>query len=506
MSEETRENQVETVNPYLAEETVKQDTDSANSEPVNEEPVAGKPQEPKKKDTAAKVVIRLIAAAAVILIAVLIIVFSGVLKSEKKIVEEALKETFAESGDYIETAWSMEEFEGMFEEETQTVEAEFSLPEGVGLDMIVQQDGEVCGFYIDASMAGSSVIAMEAYLDDSVLVFALPDMLDYAFTINRETLSDDIWNLVDMGMFTEEDAEMFIALNEGQQESEISEETLTALAQDIIVSCTEFYNNCTVEKTEEKELYVDGEDRKCKGYSLVVEYTKLADLLDEILTAFEENEEIIAFLESYMQTEYEYEDVDIYEAFDELREEIDTLREDEERQITVDFYVYDGKIAQIYCEVDEDNSFEWNIEGGSFPLENTNMLITVDDEEIELIREGSDEDGEYRAEYTMLDEYGYELVLDIRYNKEDKAIEIDFLEDGYSIMFIAGSIEKEDDTAIAVSIDTLEIDEEEILSGDITISNECDEITVPAGEELDVLTMSEDDWNTVLEELIMSMY
>lgn len=547
MFDETKENQEhitdgtqpaqEPVNPYLAKEPVitpveetvqmgEQNVYQSQEQPVqqnvyqsqeqptqqnnqqswdqlmNSSSVSTDASKPKKKNGAVIAIVVMAVLAVILLVAVIAVIAFGSFGNKKKEVAEALAATFKESGDYMNDAWDSEQFEGMFEGKEITVIADMEMPDGIGVEMTMQQTEDATAFYADGSMAGSSIIEMEGYVDDKTIVFAVPNMLDYAFTIDRETMDEDIWNLVDIGLLDEETVELLIEANEGQQEAELSEETLDEIGKEMLVVWTEYFAKTEMEKGEEKELTYNGEDVDCEGYVLVTNYGDAADLMDELLNIVEENDELMAYLEALLSTEYD--DVDMEEEIADLRDDIEDIRDDAEEKLAVEFYLYDGKVAQIYCD-DNGSTIEWNIEGGSFPLENTNIVFEGEYEEFEIIREGEMRDDEYRAAYTFVDEYDDEYVLDVRYTKETGELEFEILEYGYSLIFFAGSIEKTADDEVTLNIDTIEVDEEEIMSGEIIMVDGCGELQIPDGEELDLLNLTEDEWYDLVDELAFAL-
>lgn len=485
---ETTETQ-DAVNPYLSKE-------ETATEPVKEE---------QKKKSPLKVVIPIVIAA-VVLIGILAAVFAGAFGNKKKILEKALVDTFKESGEYLAAEWKLEQYKGMFADETMTVDMELSLPEGIGVNMTVQQDEKTVGMYGEATMSGMTLLELEGYLDETSMMFSLPGMLDYVFTVNRETLEEDIFNLVDMEILDEATAEEIIALNKGEIErSGLSEEETEALVKEITKAWKTLYDKCGVDKIDEKEVNVNGDGVKAKGYKVTTNIKDIADALDATISAYENSEEMSKMLENTLMNQG-YEDYSLKEAYDEIYAGIDELRKEEEDVIEIKFYLYDGKVAQIYGEnKDAAVSFKWDIRGGNFPLENTTIFCGDEIDYFEISRTGSVEKGEYRAQYDIDNGYS-KVAVALHYTPENGTFSFELSEDEYSIFYLEGSMEKENDATVVISIDSLEIEQEQIMSGDITVSEDCGKIVKPDGEEKNVLLMSKEDWEAVIWELAMSMY
>lgn len=489
MFDESKENQNPIENPYLA------------GEPQQENNFSPIPEEPEKKSSN-KVVIGVIAGAVVLFLAIiLVLVFGGLFKNDKQTVMTALKDTFKESGEYISDVWEFEEYEGMFEEGVYTLDAQFDLPDGVGVDMVVQSGEDVYGIYVDGSIAGSSMIEMEIYSDEEEIVISLPDMLDYMLTINRATMADDIQNMVNAGILDQETADELVALNEGEEEIEDGR-SYQELQEQIIETFVTFWEECEVKKGDSKKLTVNDKEVNCKGYVMVVTKENLTGFVKNLKAAYQDHEEDVeVLLELYAMYDLD----ELYEDFDVIIEGCEELEKDFE----LEFYLYDGVVAQIYMDTDEDIYFEWDMEGGNFPLENTRIILgDRENGDFVFSRTGSDKT-KYQVKYEMGDEDDA-FAFEVKYSRDKGSFTMEFTENSYgdeeSVMYVKGSLEKTGKSELALSIDSLEIEEEMILSGDIVIEDTCDEIKRPGGEEKELFRMTEEELEDMLWDIVMSMY
>lgn len=492
-------NENQNVNPYMAGEAGVQP--GVPVSPVSEEP---------QKKSSNKVIIGVIAAiVALLLIVVLVVIFGGLLQDDKKTVTDAVKDTFIESSDYIKDAWGIEQYEGMFKKAVYTVDAQLDLPDGMGIDMVLQSNMDVCGVYVDGSLAGSTFMTIQMYADDKEIAAALPGMVDYVFTINRETMADDIQNFVDMGFLDQESADEIVAFNEENEEKLFSDQAAyDKFLNDFWQACVAFYDKCEVKKGESGRYTVNGKEVDCKGYVLVITGENMAEFLDNIKTAYQENEEYVEALFGVYESagiEMSYDLDEFYDGIDELAQEC----RDSEENAEIEFYLYDGKVARIYAEFDDGEYLEWNIEGGNFPLENTNIVIGDKyDTYFEIERIGSD-GSKYRAEYKLGDEYET-YVIDLSYSKEkgdfSLGVEEKLFSYEYSLFSVDGSFEKSNETTIEINIDSFDVEEETILAGNITIQNTCDSVEKPEGEEKELLLLSEEELEEIIWEIAMSLY
>ena len=113
--------------------------------------------------------------------------------------------------------------------------------------------------------------------------------------------------------------------------------------------------------------------------------------------------------------------------------------------------------------------------------------------------------GLYTANYTLGLDYET-LYLDIEYDTGNGDLEVEAY-DYYDEIFFNGNLYKSvPGSELEIEIYGVEIDYEEILYGDLVISNECGEIVRPEGDDFNLLEMTEDEYYDILGEIIYSMY
>lgn len=469
-------------------------------------PVSPIPEEPEKKSSN-KVVIGVIAGImALLLVVALVLILGGLFKDNKKTVTDALKATFSESGDYIREAWGTEQYKGMFEGKIYTVDAQLDLTGGIGLDMVIQKNEDCTGLYAEGSLAGSAFLDMQLYEDEEEVRMALPSTSGYVFIVNKETCREDVQNLVDMGMLDQQTVDEIMSLYDQEEIEAIDEEAYEKLQKEIIKSCVTFFDKCEVKKGKSKKLTVDGKSTSCDGYILSITGENMSEFAEDLKAAYQGNEDSV---ESIFRL-YESMDIelDLEEIYDSLDEIADSCR-DAEKEAEIEIYLHDGRVAQIYMEFEEDDYIEWNVEGGNFPLENTNLVIEEAGETIFEIKRTGYERGGYHAEYELSDEYDT-YMMELEYSKTTGEFVFELSEKGYgddySILYTFGNFKKTGDSTIAISIDALDIYEESVLSGDIIIENTCSDIERPEGIEKNLFLLTEDEWQEILMEIAMSMY
>ena len=506
MFDETNENVTENTAENTTETTPQNTTETFS--PI--------PEEPAKKSSG-KVVVGVVigVVVAVLLILIGVLAFSGLLSDKKATVLKALEATFTESDDYLKEVYDAGQYDGFLDNKEYTIDAEFDTDYyGLGIDVSMMQKKEAASVQVSADMMGTEIV-LNVFADENDIVIELPEMLDYLLTINRTTMADDIQNLVEIGMLDQETADTLVTLNESTDEDAIKEEeALKKLQQETLDALKDFYNKCEMKESDSKELTVNGNAVKCKGYVLVITPQDAADFFENLKKVFQNNEEYvesaIALNQSPSLSSLYYAgspDYDLDSFYEDLDETVEELRNTEDEPLKVEFYLYDGKVAQIYLEIDEDQYMEWNIEGGNFPLENTSIIFEDEyGDQVVVKRIGSFADEKYQAKYEVVNEYDDSVAIEITYMKNTGDFSMEVLEDSDSLVLMNGNIEKSDKNTVEINLDTFEIDGESAFTGRITITNTCDGIEIPEGTEKELLLMSEDDWNQVLMDIVESLY
>lgn len=469
--------------------------------------------EENKSNKPWKIVIPVIAIAAVLFVGGIVAAFTGVLGGNpKQIILKAIQDTVLESRDYIKEEWELRQFDGMFEEDDRdfTMELNLDLPDGVGLDVTAMTNTDATRVSGNMSIAGLEAIQMELYQDDAEIIIALPEMLSYLLYIDRDTMADDIHNLVDMGLIDQSQADELVMMNEGIEDTEevINDETIEAYTRDVLNAFQILYDDCEVKKAPAKELEVNGETRSCKGYRLIFTYQELADFSLNLKAVIEEHDDYVEAINTFYYNLLGYEIMNGEELRTSLQDAADELLKDAGREQDIEVYLYDHKIAQMYLE-DEEASLSWNVSGGSFPLENTSICLEDGDSYPYLFeRTGYMENDVYYATYSFGEMYEDEpeYGVDLTHNKESGDISLEYFEYGFGRCLLEANIEKVSETEMKISIDSLEIEEEEILSGDIILSSQCGTIEKPEGEPVNLLQMTETDWVSLIMEIGMYFY
>ena len=298
---------------------------------------------------------------------------------------------------------------------------------------------------------------------------------------------------------------------ESRKNAEVYEELGQAVGK-LTGAFAEMYDEMKVEKADSRNLRVDGEGRSCKGYTLTISDEQLIRLLDVVSETYESNEIFQLYVDSLLASGFGYvsqeefrKDYDPGELLSDLADRIGEKQED----AVITFYVYRRNLAYLKAEFWEGISVEWNVYGGNFPLENMKLVMTDGYETNVYSREGSLEGSLYKAGYQM-DYDGSEMEVRLEYDMEKGDLELR-ISAGYGFYTLDYLLEGEIDRTVpgselTLSIDTFEMNDTELLAGDITFSDEAGEITKPEGERRNIMRMTQADWYKILFEIAGNLY
>ncbi len=468
----------------------------------------------KKSGGTVKIIIP--AAVLVILVALLVGVAlaTGVIGSKKKAIMKAVTYTFSQSAEAVGDVWEMKDYEGMFENGQMTMLADLNFGREVGFELEMESDQETCGGYLDIKFYGMSALEADYYADKEEFMLWVPGISDYIFYIDRSTMEEDLraWaEEYDMDEFLADYAQ---TLNEDTQDASLFEEGMLEAGAGVAAAAKDLFDQTQVSRAQNKKLEVNGRKRSCDGYIVTITGKQFADFVLKYLDVYENNE---AF-KSYMDTALAYnlgftdsgeflEYYDVAEVFEELAKEAEECG-----PFTLEFYLYKKALAQIYFDAGDGEYIQWDIMGGSFPLENMNLEVYTGYTTYNLTRSGShnSKNDSYEAEYKLVsDEYSnYEIMrFGLEYDKKKGDFNFELAAD-YNELAIKGDIEKvKKGSELTINIDSLKINGEEALSGEINLTNECGEIEKPKeGEKLNVLRLTEDEWYDILWEMSENLY
>ncbi len=275
---------------------------------------------------------------------------------------------------------------------------------GVGVEAEINLDSKKVEGSADISVnyKNTPVFNFNAYTDNNQVLVSIPQLCDKVFAMENQNimkqysesvLGQDIeyTDLQDftISLFNEDNGvEAVNVLNDVKKELED-------------IYNTEFErlgNKMTYEKLDEKkEIAIDGEMKKCKGYKVTAESDDVRAFVVNILKEVRTSKKIRSLMEEY--AEIQFQAVPLYQFMLESSDEIvdayyNNLDEFMEKisaatfeNTTANIYVYKGVIAQMGARSNytaEDESFVIQILGGMYggkkPYEDCNFSLSLQDD------------------------------------------------------------------------------------------------------------------------------
>lgn len=474
-------------------------------------PEVQKPENPNGKRKR-QIIISAAAVAALLLVLAGIAAMAGLFGSKKRLLINAVANVFTESADAVGEVWAFDEYREMFADGKLSMEADFSVGDGVQVDMNVSRDGDISGALVGIGYYGSSLFQADIYADKEEILIGAPSLTDTVFYVDRTNLEEDLEWFIEEYELDSEIADMLRSYNEeSRKNTDVYEELGRAVGR-LTGAFSEMYDEMKVEKADSKNLKVDGEGRSCKGYKLTVSPEQLRELLAVVREVYGSNEAFRLYMDNMLAASFGYgsrqefsEDYDLDKFFSGLEE----LIAEKEQEVTVTFYVYHKNLSYLMAEFWDGVSVEWNVYGGSFPLENTKLTMTNGSAVNVYSREGSLMGDLYKAKY-QIDNDGSKTEVSLEYDRAKGDLELAIYAD-YGLYNLNYVLEGEIDRAVPGSeltlrIDTLEMNDTELLAGDITFSDEVGEITKPEGKKQNIMRMTQRDWFGILMEISGSLY
>lgn len=202
------------------------------------------------------------------------------------------------------------------------------------------------------------------YVDDEQVLISAPDVIDEVIRYGyREKLDGDLEDVMRYaGVDLDEINDML--------ESIFSDEKGNDFETELKKTSLAVIKNMNFKKADKKEFEINGKDKKCTGYELLVDEDLVTMICDAYEDVWDDYKGQIEILNKFTGAGVDE------EIFDYMRERAEYM----EGELAV--YLYKNKIAAITYEVDgEEMTVEFH--GGNTPWENTTVLIN-DDEVMEL--------------------------------------------------------------------------------------------------------------------------
>ncbi len=462
-------------------ETPVQETPVPQGTTMQFDPMTGKPvsapKPPKKTSQTTKIIIGVVAGVLLLAIFAVVMVASGIFSSPKSKVVKATVNTFNKGG-YIYDLLGTEVSIG----DKYSVEATVHAGDGdteIDTNVVLAVSGkekQLSGtFEYDSSWESIPEIEFISQLTDKELKLKVPSLDDRIFIYNYlEEKDGAILDYID-----EDDLQILDeALKSLYSTEDVSKDTIK---KDIaaIKDMRNWYKSLKVSKIDAEEFEVDGKDRKCKGYELVLTEDDLLDLVDILNDYLEEK-----FDDALSMDVSEYKS-----ALRELRSEIKGMDD-----LEIRFYVYKNMLAAIEAEMNYD-VVQILFKGGDYRTQNIEVNM-YDETVIEL-------KGKIKDDKETLTLYSYdEEVAKVSYNKKSGKFNAS-LTDGWDEYSLSGKIVKTHNE-FTVELDEMDFDYFSI-SGSLSVKKGAT-MDKLKGEEFDLGNADEDELLDLARDIYQMIY
>lgn len=389
---------------------------------------------------------------------------------------------------------------------------------------------------LGANVGGSDLLSGQIYIDEKQLAVAAPELLDKVFYVEFDNIIKNFKKSALYGMMgmTDEDFSMieeaFENMEKLAEDSDTEEmvEFLLGFEKEI----EKFKDKIEVEKIDAEEFEINGKDRKCDGYELVITKKSIASLAEAAIDYYllsDEAEEFYASIEAKAEEMGGVADLeDIYDAIEDMKENkkeiIDTIKS-AVSDVEAEIYIYEGEIVSLDAKIeiadpsgesDEKVKIGVNLEctGGEYSVyDNYELSLKAMGMKVfTLEKETETGKDEYSVEWNVSSAalegttIGCSFVMD----KKDGDFEANAIFDDGEMKFsfaAEGTVEIEKKKSVKVVFDDIAVsyndywDEFSIgLSGEYYV--ECDaDVSMPKGDKFNVLTEKESDWEALAEDM-----
>lgn len=411
---------------------------------------------------------------------------------------------------------------------------------------------------------GMDVVNLDLYYGDHTLMAAIPELSEKVLTLNLgDGLADRIKNspamsrLLDENGISADAAAAYLtevtALAEENAAAGGNTLDLPALMDRYREGCKaqeNFKAALTVEKTDKSTVTVNGQEKECRGYSVLVSKAALIDFLrtssdfflqdetlkNQYLRQLELTVKLNGLMGGSVPATAEELQADAYEeakaAADQMIEALDASLTDIQMTVYLD---KDGVLTSVLGStvinggitgsdgdsqtVPTEVAFEAVFEGGAYPLQNLTGQLTIgsgdDAMALYLVKQGVYDDKKLTCDASLDLVSGsgdsapsVSILYSGSYITEsgDYHLSLEAVENGSQLFKISASgivSQLEKGTSIQADIDSLEIstaDSSLIFSGNYYFKPLSGEIAPLEGTPMDVLAATEEDWYSLIME------
>lgn len=384
---------------------------------------------------------------------------------------------------------------------------------------------------------GSDIVSGQLYIDEKQLAVTVPELLDEVFYVEFDNIIKNFKKsaLAEMIGMSDEDFEIideaFKALEKAGKDADADEmlEFLLGFNDEI----KEFKDKIEVEEIDAEKFEINGKERKCNGYEVVITKKSIANLIGAAIDYYLLSNDAKDFYESITgQVEEVGGSVDM----DSLYDTIEIIEENKDdvldmvkeciSDIEAEVYIYEGEIVSLDASMKVTDptgslgvdSFKVGIAlectGGDYSVyDNYKLAVKVMNITlIKLEKESETKDDDYSAEWTVSSAALEDMTIGCSFTMDKKKgdFEASAAFNGGEMKMSAsveGNVKIEKKKSVKVVFDEIRIKYQDYwdsfsirLSGEYYAECEAD-ISMPKGDKFNVLTTKTSDWEKLVEDI-----
>lgn len=414
---------------------------------------------------------------------------------------------------------------------------------------------------------GMDLVNLDLYYGDDTVMAAVPELSPKVFTLDfGEGLEERLKNSPMLGSALEQSGvdasvmaeymELLAEQARQTQEGQAAFFDLKALMKRYREGCKaedDFKAALTVEKGEKASFTIDGKEQACRGYEVTVSKEAMINFLrtssdfflqDEVLKKdFLKRLELSVKLSQLAGAQMEGQDFPTAQemqeqTYEEARTEIDGMiafLDSSLNDVSMTVYVdKEGCLASVKGTTSFNSTgseaepvrlqFGCELKGGAYPTQNMSAQAVLENGaasvQIEAVKEGAYDGKELTSGFELsIENQGeiaekWDITLDSSYNSEGGGFDVQAAaaQDGMELLgFSAQGVvdELEKGKNIHLTLDSLDVSTmgdtgNAVLSGEYYIRPLTEEVVPLEGDTMDVLAAGEEEWNSVLMEVLFS--
>lgn len=414
---------------------------------------------------------------------------------------------------------------------------------------------------------GMDLVNLDLYYGDDTVMAAVPELSPKVFTLDfGEGLEERLKNSPMLGAALEQSGvdasvmaeymELLAEQARQTQEGQAASFDLKALMKRYREGCKaedDFKAALTVEKGEKASFTIDGKEQACRGYEVTVSKEAMINFLrtssdfflqDEVLKKdFLKRLELSVKLSQLAGAQMEGQDFPTAQemqeqTYEEARTEIDGMiafLDSSLNDVSMTVYVdKEGCLASVKGTTSFNSTgseaepvrlqFGCELKGGAYPTQNMSAQAVLENGaasvQIEAVKEGAYDGKELTSGFELsIENQGeiaekWDITLDSSYNSEGGGFDVQAAaaQDGMELLgFSAQGVvdELEKGKNIHLTLDSLDVSAmgdtgNAVLSGEYYIRPLTEEVVPLEGDTMYVLAAGEEEWNSVLMEVLFS--